>query len=77
LKQVTIRIALKTGRKLGHFYTAFVVHFYTALDNLWCVQTSKQSIELQCMCLASSNSRAASRASRWRKPRVAGQTNGS
>jgi hypothetical protein len=32
LKQVTIRIALKTGRKLGHFCTAFVVHFYTALD---------------------------------------------
>ena len=28
-----IRIGLKTGRKLVHFCTAFVVHFYTTLDN--------------------------------------------
>ena len=27
-----IRIGLKTGRKLVHFCTAFVVHFYTTLD---------------------------------------------
>ena len=41
-----IRIGLKTGRKLVHFCTAFVVHFYTTLDTHYDITGAKKDIQI-------------------------------